>query len=166
MFWLILLFVAINAVAKSFASEREGQLRYLYSMAHPTAIILAKTLYNAVLMAVIGLVTFVLHSLLGGQDAENTGLFIAAALAGGLAFASSLTLVSAIASKADNKTTLLAVLAFPLMAALLLVLISITEAAWEGKQWADAQESLIAVCGISFALTALSVVLFPFIWRE
>ena len=166
MYWLILLFVAINAVAKSFTAEREGQLRYLYSMAHPTAIMLAKTLYNALLMAFIGLVTFGLHSLFGGQHAKNPGLFIVAALAGGLAFAASLTLVSAIAAKADNKTTLLAVLAFPLMAALLLVLIGVTEAAWEGQGWADVQEDMMAVFGISGALTALSVLLFPFIWRE
>lgn len=166
MYWLILLFVAINAVAKSFAAEREGQLRYLYSMSHPTAIVLAKTIYNALLMAVIGIVTFGLHSVLGGQEAKSPMIFLLAAIIGGLAFSASLTLVSAIASKADNKTTLLAVLAFPLMAALLLVLIGVTEAAWEGQGWADVQEDMIAVLGVSTALIALSVMLFPFIWRE
>ena len=166
MYWLILLFVAINAVAKSFTAEREGQLRYLYSMAHPTAIMLAKTLYNALLMALIGLVTFGLHSLFGGQSVKSLDIFLVASIIGGLAFASSLTLVSAIASKADNKTTLLAVLAFPLMAALLLVLIGVTEAAWEGKAWADVGSDVVSVVGISAALIGLSVMLFPFVWRE
>lgn len=166
LYWLILLFVAINAVAKSFTSEREGQLRYLYSMAHPTSIMLAKTLYNALLMAVIGLVTFGLHSLLGGQTVKSLDIFLLAAIIGGFAFSASLTLVSAIASKADNKTTLLAVLAFPLMAALLLVLIGVTEAAWEGKGWADVSDDMIAVIGISAGLIGLSVMLFPFVWRE
>ncbi|MFK7972766.1 MAG: heme exporter protein CcmB [Bacteroidia bacterium] len=166
MYWLILLFVAINAVAKSFSAEREGQLRYLYSMAHPTAIILSKTVYNALLMIVMGVISFGLHSLFGGQNVKNPGLFLITAIAGGFAFSASLTLVSAIAAKADNKTTLLAVLAFPLMAALLLVLISVSQAAWEGQGWADVQSELVSVLGISTALTALSVLLFPFVWRE
>ena len=56
-FWVILLFVSVNAIAKSFMSETEGQLLYLYNLASAQSIILAKLIYNCLLMSGIAIVT-------------------------------------------------------------------------------------------------------------
>ena len=52
-FWLILLFVSVNAVAKSFMGERGGQLLYLYNLASARAIIVSKIIYNCLLLGFI-----------------------------------------------------------------------------------------------------------------
>src|SRR6185503_19426055 len=56
-FWIILLFISVNAIARSFMGESQGQNLYLYTLAGPGAIIAAKLLYNCLLMAGLTLVT-------------------------------------------------------------------------------------------------------------
>jgi heme exporter protein B len=53
LFWIIMLFASVNAIAKSFLQESKSRLLYYYSIAHPQAIIISKTIYNALLMALV-----------------------------------------------------------------------------------------------------------------
>ena len=48
LFWIVQLFVCINAVAKSFLSESHNRMIYYYSIVGAREFILAKLLYNAV----------------------------------------------------------------------------------------------------------------------
>src|ERR1700741_2611353 len=45
LFWIIILFASVNAIAKSFIQENKGRLLYYYTIASPQAIILSKTIY-------------------------------------------------------------------------------------------------------------------------
>jgi len=166
MFWLIMLFASINAVAKSFMGESEGQLMYMYGLANPSAIIIAKTIYNALLLMVMGIFAFAFSVLLNKMTIANISLFLFSILSGCVAFATNLTMVSAIAAKTENKSTLLAVLSFPLVVPILLTLIRISQQAIAGFGAADVMNRFILVWGISAMLMAVSVVLFPFIWRD
>lgn len=165
-YWIIMFFVAINAIAKSFVGEREGNLLYLYSVASPISIILTKIIYNTLLLALIGLATLFFYALLGGTNIGSPGIFTLAVVLGAFAFSANLTLVSAISAKAENRTTLLAVLSFPLIVPLLLNQISITQKALEGMRWPDVGEEMALSAGIGVALTLVSVVLFPFVWKD
>ena len=55
LFWIIMLFASINAVAKSFLQESRGRHLYIYTLVSPVALILAKTIYNSFLMIVLTL---------------------------------------------------------------------------------------------------------------
>src|ERR1700679_1330833 len=46
LFWIIILFASVNAIAKSFMQESKGRQLYYYSIASPQDIILSKTFYN------------------------------------------------------------------------------------------------------------------------
>src|SRR6266536_1243675 len=50
LFWIIQLFICINAVAKSFLQETRGRMLYFYSIVNPRDFILAKLIFNSVLM--------------------------------------------------------------------------------------------------------------------
>ncbi len=91
--------------------ETQGQMLYLYNLAGPRAIIVAKLLYNCLLMAGISLVTLLFYVLLSAGDALVRPVqYGVAVLIGGWTFAGHLTLVSGIAARAQDKSTLLAVL--------------------------------------------------------
>src|SRR5687768_18521277 len=47
LFWVIQLFICINAVAKSFLQETRGRMLYFYSIVHPRDFILAKLVFNS-----------------------------------------------------------------------------------------------------------------------
>ncbi|MEL6624406.1 MAG: heme exporter protein CcmB [Bacteroidota bacterium] len=165
-FWIIMLFVAINAVAKSFMSERSGHMLYLYSVVSPISIILAKTIYNLGLLGLVSIVALFSFAFLNQIQLANVGAMVGITLLGSAALSSNLTLVSAIASKAANRGTLLAVLSFPLLVPVLLVLISLSRYAIEGFEGLLTQDRFLLVGGMAAVLTVVSVILFPFVWRD
>ncbi|MFM2376253.1 MAG: hypothetical protein RLZZ165_1350 [Bacteroidota bacterium] len=166
-FWIILLFVSVNSVAKSFMGERAGQLLYLYNLAGARAIIVAKMLYNCLLLAGIAMVTLGFFLLLSGSgkiiDPAQYGLVV---LIGSLAFAANLTLVSAIASKAHNQATLLAVLGFPILVPEMLVGINASGKAIQGMPLSASLGEIIFSAVFVVIIAMVSVILFPFLWRD
>src|ERR1700689_1028005 len=57
LFWIIILFASVNAIAKSFMQESKSRLLYYYTIASPQAIILSKTIYNIFLMLLLSALT-------------------------------------------------------------------------------------------------------------
>ena len=136
LFWIILLFASINAIAKSFITETKGRLLYMYTLASPQAVILSKIIYNSLLLIVLSGLCLLAYSLFIGNIIQDLPLFLVTLLLGSLGFSSLLTMVSGIASKAGNNFTLMAILSFPIMIPLLMVLMKLSKNAIE--RWANA----------------------------
>ena len=58
LFWMMLLFICVNAVAKSFLAESRGRMLYYYSVAGSGDFILAKLLFNALFMIVMSVIIY------------------------------------------------------------------------------------------------------------
>lgn len=166
LFWIILLFASINAVLKSFLQERDGRLLYYYTLVRPQSIINAKIVYNALLMIALGLAGLVVFIGFMGNPVRNLPLFLVNMLLGVSGFSAVLSMVSAIASKARNNFTLMAVLSFPLVLPLLLVLIRVSSGAIHGASIADELSNLLVIILLSVITLVLSNILFPYIWKE
>lgn len=166
LFWVIMLFASVNATLKSFLQEREGRQLYYYTLASPESIIISKILYNAMLMILLSLAGLGVFVTIMGNPIVNPGLFILNMLLGVIALSSILSMVSAIASRALNNFTLMAVLSFPLVLPLLLVLIKNSASSLEGTTL-FLQLPELAVIMLLMAITlVLSIILFPYIWKE
>ena len=127
LFWIILLFGSVNAVAKSFLQESEGKQLYYYTIASAEAIILSKIIYNTLLLIILGLISFAVYSLVLNNIVANYQLFLTTLILGCSGLASTFTLISGIASKANNSSVLMAVLGFPLVLPLLLMIIRLSK---------------------------------------
>ncbi len=166
LFWIIILFAAINAVAKSFLQESPGQLIYYYTVAGGQSIITAKMIYYSTLLVGLGLVGFAFYGLVLGNPVENIWLFILSIVLGSIGMSTTLTLVSSIASKAQNNQTLLAVLGLPILIPVLLMSIRISKNAIDGLAWSDSYQELAVICSIDAIICTLTIILFPYIWRS
>ncbi|AQG78342.1 heme exporter protein CcmB [Spirosoma montaniterrae] len=166
LFWIILLFTAINAIAKSFVQERAGRQLYYYTLASPQQIILAKIGYNMALMAVLALLGFSTYAFVLGNPVADVPLYLLTLALGAVGFAASLTLVSGIASKAENPATLMAVLSFPIILPLLLMLLKISKNAMDGLDRSISYGEIGTVVAIDAIVLTLSILLFPFLWRS
>ena len=166
LFWIILLFTAINAIAKSFVQERAGRQLYYYTLASPQQIILSKILYNIALMVVLALLGFSVYAFVLGNPVNDVPLYIVTLLLGAVGFAASLTLVSGIASKAENPATLMAVLSFPIVLPLLLMLLKISKNALDGLDRSSSWDEVGIVLAVDAIVLTLSWMLFPFLWRS
>lgn len=166
LFWIVLLFSAVNAVAKGFLQESRGRMLYYYTVVRPQAVILAKIGYNALLLLGLALVAFGLYAVVLGNPVQNVPLFVGNVVLGAVGFASTLTLVSGIAAKATNSSTLMAVLGFPLMVPMLLLLIKVSKNALDGLEFDASQSSLLTLLALNLIVGAVSYLLFPFLWRS
>jgi heme exporter protein B len=163
LFWIILLFASINGVAKSFINETRGRLLYLYTLVSPQAVILSKIAYNLVLLSVISALCLFVYTLFVGNIIQDLPLFLVTLLLGSFGFSSLLTMVSAIASKTSNNFT--AILSFPIMMPLLMVLIKLSKNAIDGLDLWDTNSLLILVF-LNVIIIALSYLLFRYLWRD
>ncbi|PRY35455.1 heme exporter protein B [Spirosoma oryzae] len=166
LFWIILLFTAINAIAKSFVQERAGRQLYYYTLASPQQIILAKIGYNTALMLVLALLGFSVYAFVLGNPVHDIPLYLLTLILGAIGFAASLTLVAGIASKAENPATLMAVLSFPIILPLLLMLLKISKNALDGLDRSVSWDEMGTVLALDAITLTLSWLLFPFLWRS
>ncbi|WP_026260882.1 heme exporter protein CcmB [Spirosoma luteum] len=166
LFWIILLFTAINAIAKSFVQERAGRQLYYYTLASPQQIVLSKILYNTVLMLALAFLGFGVYAFVLGNPVKDVPLYLVALVLGAIGFSVSLTLVSGIASKAENPSTLMAVLSFPTILPLLLELLKISKNALDGLDRSVSWKEVGTVLAIDVIVLVLSLLLFPFLWRS
>src|ERR687889_2186997 len=64
LFWMIQLFICVNAVAKSFLQESRGRMLYFYTIAGARDFVISKLIFNAGLMLVMSIVSLLLFQLL------------------------------------------------------------------------------------------------------
>lgn len=166
LFWIILLFTAINAVAKSFIQEKEGKYLYYYWIVSPQVLIISRILYNSLLMLVLALMGFGMYTLVLGNPVYDPLMFLINLLMAAISFSFSLTMISAIASKANNNQTLMAILGFPVILPMLLMIIKISKNALDGISRSSSYDEILTLLAINLIVGAVSYLLFPYLWRS
>jgi heme exporter protein B len=164
--WIVLLFASVNAVAKSFLQEKPGRLLYYYTIASPQAIIVSKIIYNTVLLLFLSSIAYLFYSIVLGNPVQDKTLFFGNILIGAIGFATTFTMISAIASKANNSSTLMAVLGFPVIIPMLLMLMKISKSAIDGLALSVSTDELIILGALNCMMVALAYILFPYLWRS
>jgi len=165
-FWILMLFASINAVAKSFVQENSGSQLYLYQLAHPSAILLAKMIYNAGLLFLIGLLTFGVLSTFTGDQVRDTGMFIGFLALAAIGFSICFTFTAAIASKSNAGTGLLAILSFPVVIPILMSLVKLSANALGLIMDSSYFTDILNLLAIDAMMLALTFLLFPYLWRD
>ncbi len=166
LFWLIVLFASINAVVKSFVQESGARQLYYYQLADPVVLLLAKIVYNTVLLFVLSALAFGAYSVVAGNPVKDTPLFWGVLLLGSLGFGIAFTFLSAIAAKANNSATLMAILSFPVVLPILLTLVRLSSIALRLLQDTSWKRDILNLLAIDAILLALAFILFPFVWKD
>ena len=166
LFWVIMLFAALNAVGRSFMQESRGRMLYYFSVIGPQAFVLAKMLYNTALMTVIGVLAYGIYVWWIGDMVQDHLLFVIALIIGSTGFAGILTLMSAIAAKTENNLSLMAILSFPVQLPFLLTLIRLSKNAVDGLDWSVSYPLIGILLLLQVIIVTLSLLLFPYLWRD
>ena len=167
LFWTIQLFICVNAVAKSFLQESKGRMLYFYSIASPVEFIIAKMIYNLLLMVLMSLLSLLLFVIFLNNPLNNAIWFTGIAMLGGASISIVFTLMSAIAAKAQQNAALIAILGFPVILPQLLLLMRLSKAAFAEvfKEGAVLQLAGL-ITGLDVLVIALAIILFPYLWKE
>jgi len=132
----------------------------------PQSIIISKIIYNSLLMMMLSLTAFGFYLLVMGNPVGNLTVYLLSVILGSLGFASSLTLISAIASKADNSGSLMAILSFPMIIPMLLMVTKLAKNALDNLDTSVNYDEILVLLSIDAIVIGLSVILFPYLWRS
>lgn len=165
LFWVIQLFVCINAVAKSFLQESKGRMLYFYSISSPAHFVIAKLLFNSLLMVLMSLISLLLFYAFLGNPVQKALPFTCLVLLGGWSLSMVFTFLAAIAAKAQQNAAIMAVLGFPLIVPQLMLLMKLSNAAFSAGLSIQATDVLLLIA-LDFLIGLLAVILFPFLWKD
>jgi heme exporter protein B len=165
LFWIIQLFICINAVAKSFLQETRGRMLYFYSIVNPRDFILAKLVFNSVLMLLMSFLSILLFSLFLGNPVQKVLPFIGLVLLGGWSLSLVFTFLSAIAAKAQQNAAIMAILGFPIIIPQLMLLMQLANTVFSDKT-GIAFSTLLLIVALDVLVVMLAVILFPFLWKD
>jgi heme exporter protein B len=166
-FWITQLFICINAVAKSFLQEAKGRMLYYYTITSPVAFILSKLLYNAILMIAMSIINLIIYSVMLGNPTTNFLSYSAIGILGGCGLGIIFTMLAAIASKALQQASLMAILGFPLILPQLMILVRLSKTAL-GEIFRNGipLQMISLLLAFDILIIILSVILFPFLWKD
>jgi heme exporter protein B len=165
LFWVLQLFISINAVAKSFLQESRNRMLYYHSIASPQSFILAKLLFNSLLMLLMSGLSLVLFSLFLHFPVLKAGMFIGTMFLGSWSLSLVFTFLAAIAAKAQQNAAIMAILGFPIIIPQLIVLIKISGTAFSVQSFQPLMNILLLVAS-DLLVILLALILFPFLWKD
>ncbi|HRI21302.1 MAG TPA: heme exporter protein CcmB [Panacibacter sp.] len=166
LFWVIQLFVCVNAVAKSFLQDSKGRMLYYYSAAGARDFILSKLAFNAMLMMLMSLLSLFVFTILLGNPLIHVIQFIGISFLGGIGLSFIFTFLAAIAAKAQQQAALMAIMGFPIIIPQLLLLGRIAKSAFSPVLQAGLWQMVLLLIGLDILIVLLAVILFPFLWKD
>jgi heme exporter protein B len=165
-FWVLILFSSINAIAKSFIAESKGKMLYFHGLILPEKLILAKSIYSAILNLILSFVALFFYSTILGNPIQNMGFYAIILTLASIGFAFTFTMISAIAQKSGNGNLLMPILSFPIIIPFLLLLIKSSKKAMDGVDVSLIYTDLFLLVAMNILVAALAYILFPFLWKE
>lgn len=167
LFWITLLFIVVNAVVKSFVGEPTGRQLYHYTIVHPLSYLFSKMILNVIYMLILSGLSMVLFRFLLGDPIRNGLMFTGIVLLGGTGLALLFTMLSAIASKAKQQASLIAILGFPIIIPQLVLLVRLSKNAFGEVFKAGAVWQLAGlILGLNVLVIIMAAILFPYLWKD
>ena len=154
-------------MVKSFVGEPAGRYLYYTTLVKPNAYLYSKMLVNLLYMAILGTLSLLAFRFFLGDPVVDGVRFWGITLLGGMGLTLVFTMLSAIASKARQQASLIAILGFPVIIPQISLLLRLSRAGFgevfkEGAVW----QIVLLLLGLNALCLILASILFPFIWKD
>jgi heme exporter protein B len=166
LFWMMQLFICVNAVAKTFLQEGKGRQLYFYSLCSPVHFMLARMIFNGALMLLMNLISLLLFTVLLGSPLSHPFLFLGISCFGACSISLVFSFLAAIAARAQQNAALMAILGFPLIIPQLMLLMRLSTLAFSDVYQSGLVSIVLLLACFDIMVVLLSVILFPFLWKD
>jgi heme exporter protein B len=166
LFWMMQLFICVSAIAKTFLQEGKGRQLYFYSLCSPVHFILARMIFNAALMLLMNLISLFLFRILLGFPPIHPLMFIGISCFGACSISLVFSFLAAIAARAQQNAALMAILGFPLIIPQLMLLMHLSALAFSDVFQSGLVSIVLLLAAFDVMIFLLSVILFPFLWKD
>ncbi len=167
LFWLIILFSSINEVAGSFSKETEDHFFYNYYLVSAETYILTKLIRSFFITLLLSVLAYILFSVTISNPIRNKSLFFLTLILGANGYGFLFTVMRAIAGRARNSSSLVALLGFPIVIPILIFITRLSNDAINSNSITnDALKNIFLLGSINIVLIAFAYILFPYLWRD
>jgi len=166
LFWMMQLFICVNAVAKTFMQEGKGRQLYFYSLCSPVHFMLARMIFNVLLMLLMNGISLLLFTLLLGSPLSHPLLFMGISCFGAASISLIFSFLAAIAARAQQNAALIAILGFPLIIPELMLMMRLSSLAFADVFQSGLLSIILLLASFDIMVILLSVILFPFLWKD
>lgn len=166
LFWLIILFSSVNTIVLNFAKETRGIYLYYYTILSPEGFIISKIIYHILVSSILTLLTFIIFIIWFGNPIENSNLFIGVILLGSISFSILYTLMAAISFHTQNSTIIASILGFPMTIPIITYISKLCRESFSMTPSDNLWPNICILLGFNIIMILLSVILYPYIWRE
>ncbi len=161
--WIILLFAATAGLPRLFVAEEETHTATALRLsATPSALFCGKLAFGLALIVALEVLTTPLYLAMVQLKVASPGLLVATLAIGGFGLAACSTLVAAMVAQARGRGTLFAVLLFPVLVPLLIMVVALTRQAVAGEA---AGVTLVQLLLYDGSVTVAALMLFPAMWN-
>lgn len=164
--WVVLVFNSMNVSSKSFIQISRDRALYYNSIASSQSLIIAKILYNSVLMIIMTFLTLFCFYFLLDAFENNFLFYIPVFVLGSICISSILTFISAITYHSKNSIALIGILSFPLLFPVLILLVKLTEFNFETGSYLFFLGLLFTLLILQLIIVMLAYLLFPYLWKD
>lgn len=164
--WVVLIFLAINTITVSFSRDVKQRHWYFYTLTHPLSVYFSKALYNLILLLVLDCLAVLLLGLFFSLPVVDWTLFIVTLFLCTTAISLILTFVSLISAKTGDQPVLMTILSTPLLFPVLMSGSRLCLVSLSLIQDSNYFKDLLSILAINMITFALSVFLFPILWRD
>ncbi|MBK7141589.1 MAG: heme exporter protein CcmB [bacterium] len=167
LFWIIMFFSAMSGLSHVFVREEEaGTALVLKLRAEPDAIYWGKLIFNFTLLAIMTVIITPMFFIFTDAPTGNLLAFTIVLLLGVIGLCGATTVIAAIIAKVAVKGALFAVLSFPVLVVLLLLLVGASTKVFDGKPLAEIYTEIQGLVAYCVVMITASVLLFKFVWLE
>jgi heme exporter protein B len=164
--WIIMLFAGLNAIVKSFLQEKKETYLYYYTLFDPIDLIVAKLVYNFMFLCVLFLIILGVMFIFTGFPVKDYGLFFMGSGLGIFGISIVFTFVSVISAADSGSSTMMSILALPLVLPIVLLLLKITTVSVRLLVDTAIMDDVMMLIGVDFILLGAMLLLFPGLWRS
>ncbi|MBT8232283.1 MAG: ABC transporter permease [Saprospiraceae bacterium] len=166
LFWILLLFTAINMIGFSFSYQTQKRKLNYYQLYDPQELMTAKLIFNFIKVFLAGLVLLLLMYIFSNEPLKDGVLFFKVYILMVLGIVVVLNLISAISSYNQNQNTLVAVLSLPLLIPILLLGMRVSLISERMFSDSGVAKYLLMLSGIDLLLLTLSIIFIPIVWKS
>ncbi len=163
---MIQLFITVNTIAKSFLQDSPARMLYYQSLTSPRIFIVSKLIYNGILLVAMSLVSLSLYIVFLGNPLTNPLMFTGLVCLAGISLALVFTMLAAIAARAGQNSAIIAIMGFPIVVPTLMILVRLSNSAFSIGYTPGIWKMILLLVALDLLSIALSLVLFPFLWRN
>ncbi len=165
LFWIIMIFAAINLIVKSYSQGYGSRKLWYYSYYQSSSVFISKLIYNFVVLTFIGLLLWMLMTLFFGSFIKDVSLYSQGFFFGILGLNGLMSFTASLITHSENNAVLMSVLALPLTLPIVLLAVKIHAVSFGLIQDTSVGADVLQLFAIGLLIMGMGILLFPNVWR-